>query len=156
MVEIRPGDIVFSRKDSFISKIIRMATLSQWSSVGVVVGRKHGRVKCISAKLCGGVVYNDLMEWGKDVQILRVNGITESQVQKVISFMSSQVGRMFDWKSCLSSIITKKQKCVKWFNSELVFMALLNSGVHLELHKHNLLSPGNLYESPTLKFVTKV
>lgn len=147
MEMIKPGDIIFSRSNTLCSKFFRMITLSQWSHVGIIIGRHRGKITCVSSRF-NGVVYDNLVDWGSDIQILRVKNITECQINKMINYITTQVG-----KPC---ILMNMSGCK--FNSMLVYMSLLKAGIDIfkDSHKRGFITIGDLYENPRLEFVTEI
>jgi len=150
---IQPGDIVFGRSNTVCSKLMRVITLSQWSHVGIVIGRHQGKLTCVSARW-NGVVYDNLIDWGSEVQILRVRGITEQQIQKMIGYVTTQVGKPIDFSGCFTS----SRNCIRWFDSMLIYFTMLKAGIDIfkESHKRKYISTGDLYENPRLEFITEI
>jgi uncharacterized protein YycO len=156
MESFQPGDIVFSKDKSLTSSIIQWRTMSQWSHVGVIVGKKKDSGwKTISAR-GKGVVYERLLDWTGYIQILRVNDITEQQRENFVNFCIEQVGKQYDIWGFLDFFCMKKiQREDRWFCSELIYRGLLNSGIDIFKNKKtpNFVTPGDLYENPSLKMI---
>jgi uncharacterized protein YycO len=156
---LKPGDIVFRRFDNITSKLIRLRTLSQWSHCGIIVGRKDNSVKCLSSDFHRGVGMDNLRDWGKKVQVLRLCNATEEQINAMIDFCIRQVGVPYDYLGILDFLFMQNlQRDNRWFCSELVYSAMCHAGIDiLKGRKHRwLVSPGDLYENPELSFVTEI
>lgn len=139
---INPGDIIFNRNKGLWSKLLRAFTLSQWSHVGIVIGRHQGKITCVSARF-GGVVYDNLIDWGSEVQIKRIRDINECQIQKMISYISTQVGK-------------KPISCGIFCNSMFVHLAFLKAGLDIFKEKKKIITVGDIYESPKLQFIAEI
>jgi len=155
---IRPGDIVFTRNSGIMSRVVRMRTLSQWSCVGIVVGRTEGTIKVISAKW-GGVVVDELRNFGKHIQVLRCESATPEQIKRMLDFSIELVGKNYDWCGILDFLFLQRlQSDRRWFCSELIYSAMNYSGIDIldGKKKTGFVSPGDLYESPLLRFVIRL
>ncbi len=150
------GDIVFSRDNSLVSKIIRLRTLSQWSHVGILSGYHRGVHLVISARWKG--VVEDILEydWPKTRQVLRVRGITEAEVRTIVGFCKMQLGKRYDFCGLLDFLTFQKhQSDDRWFCSELVYAALRYAGIDIFRGRKDraFVSPGDIYENPLLEIV---
>ena len=156
---IRPGDRVFRREDTLASKIVRLRTLSQWSHCGIVIGRQDNTVKCLSATFKHGVTVDNLREWGRKIQILRMENITGKQLDDMIDFCIRQVGKKYDYCGLFDFLFMQKlQSDSRWFCSELIYSAMLSIDVDIFKGRKcsGIVSPGDLYENPKLNFVCEI
>lgn len=155
---IKPGDLIFSRDNSLISKIVRIRTLSQWSHCGIVIGRIHGSINCISARM-NGITTDKLGEWGNEVQILRIKDATQKQIDDIINFTIVNVGIKYGYCGLLDLMTMRNHKETKrWSCSEFIYKAILSSGIDLFDGKKppQFVTVGHLYENPRLKFITEL
>lgn len=156
---LQPGDIIFSKSNNIFSRLIRTRTMSQWSHCGIVIGRKAGTIKCVSARLRGGVKVDSLKDWASTVQVLRLENVTELQKDKMIDFCLRQVGKKYDVCGILDFLTFQNlQSNSRWFCSELVNSAMLYAGIDLFKSRKEsaFISPGDLYENPMLNFVVEI
>lgn len=156
----QPGDIVFRRiyKD-FSSKLIRIRTMSQWSHCGVIIGRKNRTVKCISAQFNKGVVVDNLREWGNKIHVLRLKNATTAQKDIMVDYCIRHVGIKYDCVGVIDFLTFQRAQAGKrWFSSELLYASMKYAGIDiLQGKKQNrFVSPGDLYESPLLKFIGEI
>jgi uncharacterized protein YycO len=154
------GDIVFERTDTITSKLIRMRTLSQWSHVGIIIGRVHGAVKVVSARR-NGVIVDTLRDWGNKVQVLRLDPevASEYQLEQMTKFAIQKVGKKYDYCGILDFItMTRYQNDNRWFCSELVHSSMLSASIDIFKKKKppEFVTPGILYENPYLNYIAQL
>lgn len=154
----KPGDIVFSRNDTLLSKLIRIRTLSQWSECGVILGRNDGTIKTISARFKDGVKVGKLRDWGTSIQVLRIESATDENIQCMLDFLVKQVGKPYDCWAIADFWCTQKlQSDTRWFSSQLVYASIVAAGINLFKGKiPKFVTPGDLYENPLLTFVSSL
>ena len=103
---LRPGDVLLVEGNLRISAVIKYLTNSTWSHaalyVGNILGNEHSSDPpvLIEADLEHGVVAVPLSHYrGFHTRICRPVGLTEADLQRVISTAAMQIGRTYDLKN---------------------------------------------------------
>ncbi|MCK5018207.1 MAG: hypothetical protein KAS32_14215 [Candidatus Peribacteraceae bacterium] len=147
---MKVGDIIFTRDDSWLSKLIRLRTLGNWSHVGIVMSINP--FICIAAEF-SGVKSTTIERWADCSQILRVKE-TKKQTSKRLQFIESQLGKPYDFMGFIDFLTMQNhQSNNRWFCSELVSHSFLEVGIDLFEGRRKLVAPSNLYENLNLEMI---
>lgn len=164
---LQDGDIVFrTGTDALAGLVLAHGNESRFSHVGLVVRRADGWVVFHSTPLepgaTGGVHAESLEhfvsnEVATQVAFFRIDSLNEQLRQRVNDYLSSQLGKPFDYRFQYSD--DSAQYC-----TELVLKALRNAGIDLEpsmarVHVFTLpeaaIPPDSLLLSPMLRELTR-
>lgn len=135
---------------SFISRLIRFQTRSEYSHAAVELDNKS----VVEAWKKGVTISNRYWEHHKPYTEISVFDVeAEYNKNAVESFLKHQVGHAYDYLSVLRFVTRRKVRADdKWFCSELVAAAFHAGGLELLKGPPSLLSPRDIYLSPFLKF----
>lgn len=133
--------ILFCKSNTLTSSLIRLATFSQWSHVGI---EHNGRV--IDATMTNGVAETDLSSFTARYEKTRsipayVNTRTAWR------FLQNQIGKPYDWPAIAALPFRENwQKDDKWFCSELAAAAMMAGGRKFNI-KTGRITPRDLWVS---------
>lgn len=139
--------LLFSRSKRIGSRLIRLATWSEYSHVDAVL-----RDKSLIGALYGkGVVRYDLSS--------RLENSTEYCFRAVggdpnlfEEYLKSQLGKPYDLEAVFGIMFRRDwAEDSKWFCSELVAAALVAAGVEAVQKKFGRITPQDLLESPLIR-----
>lgn len=152
--------VVLFKGKSFISRLIRWQTRSEYSHAAVLVEETtagHPVMGFVIESMEGVGVRAAQWKAAEDADVFEVEGLSELEKTRVLKFLNEQVGKKYDWLMVLRFISRRQESRAtsgKWFCSELVFAAFLKAGVELLARTEAWeVSPGLLARSPWLKRV---
>jgi uncharacterized protein YycO len=143
--------VVLFRSRSFISRLIRWQTRSQYSHAAVLTD-EGALVESVEGK---GVISTANWQKPAEADVFLVWPMSTDQANTGVGFLSAQIGKPYDWLMVLR-FVTRRQasrrSSGKWFCSELVFAAFQKAGIELLRDTEPWeVSPGLLARSPLLK-----
>ena len=131
LTHVKPGDIVFEGNGQFLGDLFGHIAMV----VGVVHDTVHDQdfVLMIEAYL-EGVCYSVMTPerfFEKDVVILRLNNVTDGQIQGAINWAEGQLGNDWNILEIISGKEYNENKDI-WYCSELIWAAYYSQGVYLD------------------------
>lgn len=132
----------YKGQGDLFDKMIRLWTRSPYSHTEIIIDGRWYSSSPRDGRVRGRVIVPTPGHW----DFAEVT-MTESDTQKVLSFLRSQIGKRYDWLGIFLSQIVPLgiQNPTRWFCSELCSAALKKGGMRLEKHPQ-WYSPGRLYE----------
>lgn len=117
-------NLIFTRSWSPLSAIIRLATWSTWSHVGVLLGDR-----VLDSTIRHGVAMRDMDSFMAGISAHRVVDVETENPLGVINALRSQIGKPYDLTGVLGMSLRRNwQEDDRWFCSELVAWAFKQSG----------------------------
>lgn len=157
---MKPGDILFFKRESGMSKIIRWFTKSLYSHVAICVSSDMNLVIEATAGLVRAA---DIRTLVGPYDVYRANESYDRD--KVISFLVSKLNLKYDYAGVvylgLLKLLRLKRKAntfqrdKDWFCSELVAEAFEAGGLILVPGAASILSPKDISESPKVDLVAR-
>ena len=139
--------ILFCRSRAPLSVLIRWMTWSSWSHVALVT--PEGVAYEATGK---GVSKGPIAHLVSRYQTVEVQEVRIPAPDKVIAFLEAQLGKPYDFSALFGFMFRRDwAENDKWFCSELVASALLDSGIAIVCKPTNRITPQDLYESTTLR-----
>lgn len=169
----QPGDLIFFRDKSIISKTIRWFSKGKWSHVETVTHRINSyeykdSIMISARELDGGVVSSWLLSnsvYREDLELLLMRPkSTAAQREKQIGYLISCIGQKYDYKYIKSYIINKiafwreykiKDDPDKFFCSEVTRDALMAGRIIRHKEKTTKPTPAQLAKYPELEEVAR-
>lgn len=140
--------LVFSRSPSIYSRIVRVATWSDYSHVDVAMP---------DGTFIGAEIGRGVTRFGQDALLrncthlnyVEAKGVNEAAVYE---FLLQQIGKPYDITAIFGMVMRRDwQEDDSWFCSELASAALLAGGLSVMRKRANRITPQNLFESPSLE-----
>lgn len=98
---LRPGDVLLVEGNARLSKAIKYLTHSTWSHSAFYVGA-HPDGELIEADLQHGVIHVPLSKYDNyNTRICRPVSLNDSDLQKVMQYMTGSLGRTYDLKNVI-------------------------------------------------------
>jgi hypothetical protein len=139
---LKPGDIIHERD-------LSIDVMDNFGHIAMVVDIIHdnatGRdfVLLIEAMPETGISYGLLTPArfeSRDIIITRVNGTNESQIQNIIAWAKTQLGK--PW--ALSTSKTFDPEKSSWYCSELIWASYYSQGIHLDADDNSIVYPDDI------------
>lgn len=116
-------NIVFARKPTLGSWLIRFGTWSQWSHCAILAD-----AKVIDATMQHGVAERPFVEFVSEYPDHLMVSV-ECDESQALAFARSQIGKPYDWLAIVGFVFRRGWSCGdKWFCSEFVEAALKAGG----------------------------
>ncbi len=158
---MKSGDILLFRGEKGISKIIAWGTGSLYSHSAICV---NSEMNLAIESIAGwGVRARDIRQIKAKYDVFRVKGEYGFDLNKVISFLISNLNRKYDWAGVfylgllklfrLKKLANKWQKNRDYFCFELTYLAFKAGGLKLVPKKAGIVSGKDLSESEIVEKV---
>lgn len=132
-------NIEFSKQSTILARLIRWFTWSRWSHVSVPI--RDGLT--IESREFKGVIRTSNRYDNSDLLTLEVE---KEEADQFYHLLDSQVGKSYDYLGVLGFIFRSSwARDNRWFCSELVAWALVESGIINLSKNHSRITPGDLY-----------
>jgi uncharacterized protein YycO len=114
--------VIYSRRNTLPSALIRWMTWSRWSHVSVAVSE----TMVIDARAIGGVRYRSLEELTNKASRFEFVDLALPDEAAAMQFLRAQVGRRYDWGMVLGVVwrSSRWHDNARWACSELVAAAI--------------------------------
>lgn len=164
----RDGDLIFRRGRDMISRMVMsQGEDAQFSHVGVVV-RRGGRIMVVNAMPAegdtpGGVIEEPLSSFASEESaaravLYRMDGLNDSQRQKIDGYVLSQMGKPFDDQFSMKDDgrMYCAELAVKAYRAAGVDLAAQVKPIHLMTIDEGVIIPDRLSRIPSLKEIAEV
>jgi len=174
--KIQKGDLIFSRSNTCVSKLIRFKTLSNWSHVGICIGHSSNKILQKLIKSYGydlndandflilaaefkGVTITTFSSWFEKYEALaclKPSLKNKSNVDVIINIAITELNKKYDFLGLLDFVtFNKYQNSKRWFCSELISYIFKTAGEDLFNGRKDtaFTSPADIYENPKLKLI---
>lgn len=149
-------DLVFYKGNSFVSKIVRKITKSEYSHVALVLDEYH----LLEADWRKPLSIRHISYKTQEYDVFRVEELTEKQKEYIKEFMMDTLNTPYDFTLILAHLLNYFFK-VKLFHSpyrydcsEWIDLAFLYAGVDLlPMTKSSTVTPAELSKSPKITMV---
>ena len=134
--------IIFSRRHSLSSLLIRALTWSRWSHVSIV----EDRDTVIDARLIGGVARRSLEDLLRESSAVEWRAVPVADEAAALAFALAQVGRRYDWTGIVGWPLRGGWAAADaWWCSELAAAAEVAGGLVRFRPEVWRITPGHLW-----------
>lgn len=147
-LKLKKGDVILSKCDDDVSKIIREKTKSNYSHAAIYMG-EYSIIESTGFGVHSNNIQRILYQKEDDVVVLRFHGLTEKEFFSINITVRQQIGTSYSIKEALKVIDSKKKKSLepnRQFCSRLVAQAFDNAGIKV-VDNINYCSPEDLLQS---------
>ncbi|MCU0445774.1 MAG: hypothetical protein MUE85_12745 [Microscillaceae bacterium] len=173
---VKSGDILFYSGEDEVSKLIRWATHSIWSHVGIIVKIDNlKRILLLESVESMGVRLIPVSKYIKNVEeyadeekfdarlvIARHNQLTPAKIKKMLSFGIDQITRPYDHheiQRIIQRIIAGEGKADRdraFMCSELVYECFKSVGIEIAYNPLGFISPEDIWADAQITGVAEI
>jgi uncharacterized protein YycO len=173
---VKSGDILFYSGEDEVSKLIRWATHSIWSHIGIIVKMdKLNRILLLESVENMGVRLIPVSKYIKNVEeyaeeekfdarlvIARHRRLSSHKIKKMLSFGIDQITRPYDHheiQRIIQRIIVGEGKAERdraFMCSELVYECFSAVGIEIAYNPLGFISPEDIWADPNMEVIAEI
>lgn len=173
---IRSGDILFYSGEDEVSKLIRWATNSMWSHIGILLyWEEFDRILLLESVENMGVRLIPLSIYIKDLQaeeqeeefyarlvVARHQDLKASKISQLVNFGIDQITRPYDQEEIQRIMVRiatgegKAERDRAYMCSELVYECFMQSGIEIPYNHLGFISPQDIWIDPHVQALAEI
>ncbi|EPM7998649.1 TPA: YiiX/YebB-like N1pC/P60 family cysteine hydrolase [Vibrio vulnificus] len=99
--QLQKGDVILSTTNEAVSKVVKLATISNYSHARLYVGGEH-IIEAIDPEVVK-VKLVDVMKGDLYTVVYRYPGLSEAQKNKIMTYARKQIGKQYDLSGAIGS-----------------------------------------------------